>query len=441
MSYKGSILDRIPNQRNEAEIQKHTENPKNTTENITEHENETTTDGKITYKQTFANVTKNQFVINQPKKDQGIILNAIEGIQINEYIYEIGKLVEPKNILAASRLSNQRICLYLTSKIIVDNLLEKTTSLKIKGQITNIRRLITPSKKIVLSNVCPTIPNNIIEKELLKVGLKITSPIYFIRMGLPLPEYSHIISFRRYTYIIPNDNEQIPETILVNYDGDEYRIFIQSDYLKCYRCNKLGHIASNCTTTLENIQIIQTNTETLAESPAETLPVKHKSENKPMEINEENAEQNKKRPFTNTSIDTNTPLSSDEEEMPKIRNNKKSKQKKLRKDEQNNTLPIEEMLKPVEEIILKQNQITYQQLTDFIKEVQTARKPLEVARKHFPDVENLLITLSDIYPSLKHRKIKYRVTRIISNIKKAIIREEDISEISPSQGDEIQTTE
>ena len=34
-----------------------------------------------------------------PKKDQGIILESIDGIQLKDYIFAIGKIVGPVNIL------------------------------------------------------------------------------------------------------------------------------------------------------------------------------------------------------------------------------------------------------------------------------------------------------------------------------------------------------
>lgn len=257
----------IPSQRNETSTQiQHTSNStiftdQNENENLLNSETPNNDNNLNNNSNSVANAVKKPMEINHPNKEQGIILNAIEGLQIHEYIYAVGSIVKPKNIIAASRLSNQRICLYLAGKNIVDELLQQVDSIKINDHAIKVRRLITPSKKIVISNVCPSIPNAILEKELTKIGLKLNSPIYFIRMGLSNPEYSHIISFRRFTYITPNERDPIPETALITFQGDEYRIFIQDDQVKCYRCNRLGHTAQKCNYALENIETIEIQTD------------------------------------------------------------------------------------------------------------------------------------------------------------------------------------
>ena len=43
-------------------------------------------------------VSKSSF----PKKDQGLILECVDGLERNDYIYAIGDIVQPSNILFAS---------------------------------------------------------------------------------------------------------------------------------------------------------------------------------------------------------------------------------------------------------------------------------------------------------------------------------------------------
>ena len=138
-----------------------------------------------------------------PKKDQAIVFNAIEDTKLLDYILAVGTLIGPKNIIFSSRISNNRICIYLSSKAIVDKLINERTPFKINNKILYGRRLITPSQRLVLSNVCPTIPNHILVTEFEGKNLSLLSSITYRKINIPDPEYTHVLSFRRQVFISP----------------------------------------------------------------------------------------------------------------------------------------------------------------------------------------------------------------------------------------------
>ncbi|CAH1980095.1 unnamed protein product [Acanthoscelides obtectus] len=70
----------------------------------------------------------------------------------------------------------------------------------------------------------------------------------FLRIGATIPEYSHILSFRRQVYIAPTEST-IPESLVISHEGLSYRIFLSLDSQKCFKCNQSGHIANNCRST------------------------------------------------------------------------------------------------------------------------------------------------------------------------------------------------
>ncbi|KAG5871875.1 hypothetical protein JTB14_026465 [Gonioctena quinquepunctata] len=121
--------------------------------------------------QTYSNIVSTQKI---PTRDQAIVLSTIDGTKIHDYIIAVGALVQPKNIFYASKISNGRICIYLSSKKILDELLTATNRININGSQVEVRRLISPAQRLVISNICSTIPNPI-EEQLRKMGLK-TSP-------------------------------------------------------------------------------------------------------------------------------------------------------------------------------------------------------------------------------------------------------------------------
>ena len=98
-----------------------------------------------------------------PKKERAIFLNVNDTLKLNDYVIAIGNIIQAKNILFASRISNNRICIYLSTVEYVDTITQQT-SIKITGLDIGLRRLITPAKRLILSNVCPSIPHDYLRK-------------------------------------------------------------------------------------------------------------------------------------------------------------------------------------------------------------------------------------------------------------------------------------
>lgn len=199
----------------------------------------------------YANVTSSTCF---PKKDQAIILDSIDGITLREYLIALSSITPTASIRFISRISNARICIYMDSKKTADNLIEEKKNITIKNNIVQIKPLITRNKRIVLSNVCPVIPNYVIEEKFQEFNIKMMSPLTFMKIGVTDPGFSHILSFRRQLYISPDDEKRLPESFQITFEGTNYWIYTSTDALKCFNCNTLGHLAKNCPQTIINIQ-------------------------------------------------------------------------------------------------------------------------------------------------------------------------------------------
>ncbi|CAH1101793.1 unnamed protein product [Psylliodes chrysocephalus] len=190
---------------------------------------------------TYSSVVTQQF----PSKEQSIIFNSIKNAFLQDYLIPLGSLIQPKNILFSSRMSNQRICMYLANKSVVNIFMTNYGQIKINGQTVTARRLITPAERLVLSNVCPTISHDLILQELQNIGLSFLSAMVFLKINSTSPEFSHILSFRRQIYVNP-PNFNVPESIIINHENTSYRLILSLDNLTCFNCKKAGHKASNC---------------------------------------------------------------------------------------------------------------------------------------------------------------------------------------------------
>ena len=123
----------------------------------------------------------------------------------------------------------------------------------INGNKITARKLIAPSRRLILSNVHTCIPNSIILDALRYAKIKTTSAIHELHIGtntttIPLNElekYKHIASFRRAVYIEDND-ELLPESLLINYENESYRIFVNENEKTCHLCKESSHVSSLC---------------------------------------------------------------------------------------------------------------------------------------------------------------------------------------------------
>lgn len=184
-----------------------------------------------------------------PKKEQALIIEVKEGISLNlkDYAIAISNLTGKENLRFISKVSQNRICITLSSKQWVDKITENKT-IEIKGNRLNIRPLIIQSKRIVFSNVCPWIPDSVLVDILKKAGIRLESGIMFLRAGLDEPGLNHTNSHRRQAYINPDDISKIPKDnkVQINWDGTTYWIYISTELITCYLCKEDGHIARQC---------------------------------------------------------------------------------------------------------------------------------------------------------------------------------------------------
>lgn len=193
-----------------------------------------------------------------PNREQAIVFNSIDGVPQKDYVIAIGQIVQPKNILFVSRISNNRFCIFLNSKEILESLIAKNPSITINGHEIQLRRLLNPAKRIVISNVCPSIPNATILHALQNLDISPSSQINHLKAGINLVGYEHILSFRRQIYIKHEDIQKLPGSLSITHNQFQFRVFFTDDTLTCYTCHKTGHTSNTCKKDLLNDINMQT---------------------------------------------------------------------------------------------------------------------------------------------------------------------------------------
>ncbi|XP_076377888.1 uncharacterized protein LOC143259457 [Megalopta genalis] len=181
-----------------------------------------------------------------PTKEQAIVLDALEDISVKEYIVAIGRIINPGNIRFASRIADNKICVYLSSKSVADKIVTEKLNVEVRGRPLSIRPLTAKAKHIVLSNVCPVIPHLEIESAFKKIGIRLLSPISFIKAGFTESGFTRILSFRRQVHIHPDDENKLPGHLRVNFENTGYWISVSANKQKCSLCKNEGHTAEQC---------------------------------------------------------------------------------------------------------------------------------------------------------------------------------------------------
>lgn len=171
--------------------------------------------------------------------------NAVKvaaAVSVEEACLAIGEVVGHESVLSASRM-NSAIVVFLNSLDKVNEVVEH--GIVIGGDFVSVLPLSLPAKRVTLSNVPPFVSDEILTQALSRYG-KLVSPIKKIPINSGSPLLKHIVSFRRFAYMIIQDDVELDLTLNFRIDNFEYVIFVTTARSKCFGCGKSGHLIRNC---------------------------------------------------------------------------------------------------------------------------------------------------------------------------------------------------
>ena len=182
-----------------------------------------------------------------PSRAQGLIMDAKAGLALRDYTVAVGNIVDPKNVIYASKISNGRICIYVKEKEIAENLTNKYKALEVSvnKESVALRPLVSKQQRIIISNVAPPIPHHILVDQFSSYGIK-CSTITTLRAGIVEEGYEHVLSARRQTFIDKEDVNKLPDHFKITYEHITYYVYPSTDTLECYECQQEGHIRKDC---------------------------------------------------------------------------------------------------------------------------------------------------------------------------------------------------
>ncbi|KAG1924522.1 ubiquitin-conjugating enzyme E2 variant [Pimephales promelas] len=161
-----------------------------------------------------------------------------DGVTVEEVLISAGGEVGHENIVSASRM-NKAVVVFLKEQNLVNRLIEN--GLVINENFVQVTPLYAPTVKITVSNVPPFIPDEALERELVRFG-KFASGFKTIALGCKHPSLKHVQSFRRQVFMFLDSPENtLDVSFRVRDEGKTYMVYASTGSLRCFDCGDLGH--------------------------------------------------------------------------------------------------------------------------------------------------------------------------------------------------------
>ena len=383
-----------------------------------------------------------------PTFNQSVIINGIDGFTNDQYMDEFEKHMDINNLLSFSKISENRVCFTLNSEAAANQLLSKTIT--VNDRVFNFMpllpgRMIHKHRRIVVSNIMPQIPNDIVIDYLKSLNISTKNGITNIRCSTSNESRKHVLSHRRQFYIKEEDFDKIPPKIKINYQDISYWIFFGSDDIKCHFCQKPGHIVKFCPDLNKEAE---TDKESLddGELTQKAQPASNDDQVNPESQNNSKMESeptqakevlSHKRPASSVSSDsfaacqtlnTHEYNSSQSFKPPLTRQIKRIKPNGGKKTDDQSSQSndsqseadensdgeedITGALTPIQ-IIYEQkkfhNVLEFDQLVTFLKQVKHQRDVLSISKKFSTDTLSLINWLTVVESTIQDKKLKNRL--------------------------------
>ena len=401
----------------------------------------------------------------RPKKEQAVIIDAVDGLSNDDYIDGLETLIAVSNIVSISRISRGRICVFLTSKSLAEKL--SGSSIRVNNNVLHIKPLIEGNKRLVLSNVQTHIPNEVLVEALTSHGILLASPIQNIRASLSKPGRSHIQSHRRQVYI-KESNTVLPESFKILHEGINYWIYLTTDSTQCFTCKQVGHIAKLCPQnkstytqlspsqnnviseshntapqeqTNQPSNVMPVNTSTTSDMPAVTVPAFDSC------LLKAHASPIKRQMSSSLTISSSPSSQADEIASftePKAKNPTPKKMKKTPTKVASLT-DIRTQMEPLEKCINEKSDaypLTYDKVTEFLYSTYNKSNILEISLDFTEETPALINMLSDIHDLSTNNNLQNRIKRLIvrlnDSLESSASDEEGVSSITDSDFQHLQ---
>lgn len=185
----------------------------------------------------------------RPKSNQAVILELLDNKEINneKYIDALLEIVKAEEITHISRISRNRMCVYLTTADKATSLVDVNKYVIVEGEEVKISPLVARSVKVTISNADASISNTAIKRYLnLVCKIRTSSSVSELKINSISERIRNVFSFRRVVYIHPEDVDKLPSSQKFKGDGTTWNVFFNTGNPKCFICSAEDHLAKQC---------------------------------------------------------------------------------------------------------------------------------------------------------------------------------------------------
>lgn len=163
------------------------------------------------------------------------------GVTVEDVLLDVAEKVGHENIISASRM-NKAVVVFLKEEQMVNRLVE--SGIVVSGAFVIVQPLVSPTVKVIISNVPPFIPDEDIQRELSRYG-KFASGIKMVPLGCKHESLKHVLSFRRQVFMFLNA-PTLNVSFRCVYEGKSYMLYANTGELRCFECGSVGHVRLSC---------------------------------------------------------------------------------------------------------------------------------------------------------------------------------------------------
>lgn len=277
-------------------------------------------------------------------------------------------------------------------------------------------------------------------------GIKMKSSITLIKAGGGETTFSHVAIFRRQIFINSHDVNKLPPSLQIRQDDITFQIYLSTQNITCFLCNKEGHIAKHCRETVDPTIYNKNNENNEDTMEQETIFDGIENDSLVSQTTQKDDKDKERVALFKTpnSAKRNYPQSSSSDNTEKdlsahSKNNKIKTHIKKTKTGHISISPafIDEQFNIAKNIIptekIPDYPISIEKLIDFIKKsLEISYKEINnTANEYTADKKSLALMMKDFYPGFTDYRIKSRFTKITKRLTNP-----ELAELSESGADD-----